>query len=466
MLLKIEDQISFSNLSQDFNPMHSDEVHARRLMYGEPVAHGINVMILAIQLWSEELNFSFLIKSLKCRFIRPVYLKQKIGFKIKTNESVIKISILQNEVLKLKIRLETQEGKSKFLPHVNNNDISIEAPENKKLDELKRFSKTIEYSINKNLAEEVYDKTFIKKIGLGQLAELISYSKIVGMHAPGMNSIFSELNIKSNISNPRKNIEFSVFNIDERFNIINVKSNGPNFSANISAFYRPEMVNQANIESIKYTISPNEFINQRSIVIGGSRGLGEFTAKCLGYGNSELLITYSNGKDDAKKVLSSIKKYNKKVTTRRLDVCNLSRKDLKDLIKFEPTHIYYYPTPFIFRGIKGKFSKDLYREFKIFYVDAFKIIVNAMTDKNPKSKISFLYPSSVAIDEEPDDMLEYTLAKKNGENLCNLLEKSKDNIKIYKPRLPRMKTDQTVSLSSVNNEDPDRIIDILRSMKT
>ena len=38
--------------------------------------------------------------------------------------------------------------------------------------------------------------------------------------------------------------------------------------------------------------------------------------------------------------------------------------------------------------------------------------------------------------------------------LCQNFEKKYDMIKIYKPRLPRMETDQTVSLFSVVNSDP------------
>ena len=34
----------------------------------------------------------------------------------------------------------------------------------------------------------------LNKIGFNQLSEIIAYSRIVGMHAPGLNSIFSELN--------------------------------------------------------------------------------------------------------------------------------------------------------------------------------------------------------------------------------------------------------------------------------
>ena len=77
---------------------------------------------------------------------------------------------------------------------------------------------------------------------------------------------------------------------------------------------------------------------------------------------------------------------------------------------------------------------------------------------NLKNDIYFLYPSSIAVEEEPDDMIEYSLAKKEGEELCQELEKEYLNFKIYCPRLPRLETDQTVSLSTVKNEDQLRFL--------
>ena len=63
-------------------------------------------------------------------------------------------------------------------------------------------------------------------------------------------------------------------------------------------------------------------------------------------------------------------------------------------------------------------------------------------------------------------MVEYSLAKKEGEELCSNLESKYSNVKIFYPRLPRLETDQTVSLSSVKNEDPIQILDIIRLMNS
>jgi hypothetical protein len=52
------------------------------------------------------------------------------------------------------------------------------------------------------------------------------------------------------------------------------------------------------------------------------------------------------------------------------------------------------------------------------------------------------------------DMGEYAAAKMAGEILCEFLQKASPGIAIHKPRLPRVATDQTVSLLPVNNQCP------------
>jgi len=224
------------------------------------------------------------------------------------------------------------------------------------------------------------------------------------------------------------------------------------------------LVKQKTIKQMKDNLNKEEFIDFRALIIGGSRGLGEFTAKSLGYGGAKLMITYAKGKNDVTNVSKDIKKYNKSVSLHCLDVMNFQDVDYEILKKFDPTHVFYFATPFIFIGVKNKFCRIKYDKFKRYYVDAFQVIVEILSKNNTQKK-HFFYPSSVAIDEQPNDMLEYTLAKKNGELLCSELEKKYPQIKIYKPRLPRLETDQTVSLSSVKNEDPVAILKIIRSMK-
>ena len=116
-----------------------------------------------------------------------------------------------------------------------------------------------------------------------------------------------------------------------------------------------------------------------------------------------------------------------------------------------PTHLYYFATPFIFGGKKGGFSTELFGKFCAYYVAGFVKVVEHFSASGLKN---IFYPSSSAMDELPSGMGEYAAAKAAGETACRYLEKIYKGMVIHTPRLPRLATDQTVSLSPVNNLDP------------
>ena len=76
-----------------------------------------------------------------------------------------------------------------------------------------------------------------------------------------------------------------------------------------------------------------------------------------------------------------------------------------------------------------------------------------------KLKITHIfYPSSIYVDELPLNMGEYAIAKSTGELYCDFLSKNEQMIQIYKPKLPRTNTDQTVSNFPIKNENPSELM--------
>ena len=444
------DQLKFSELSQDYNPIHCDKILARRLIYGQPVVHGVNALIMALSKWSEEKKSSFNISNLKCRFIKPIYLDVEVDAKIEEDGFDSKILLYQDGVLTTNIKFTAVPGKNRFVPSKSVDSKTSMNSSELDISQLEKYSNDIDSSIDVFKAEDYYGVEFIAKIGLGQLAELLAYTRIVGMHAPGMNSIFSEL-VLSEQSKWRNTVSFEVSALDKRFNLLTVSVDGPCFVGKVNSFYRPK------------TVKSDEFRHQRALIIGGSRGIGEVTAKYLACGGAEVLITYSKGADDAQRVVSEIMTVNTIVDSMQLDVTDMSN-SIDAINDFDPTHIYYYATPFIFSGNKGRFSNDLYAKFVDFYVDRFKEVVDCLCQNGQKRL--FFYPSTVAIDDIQMDMLEYTLAKMHAESLSFILMELYRKIKIYTPRLPRMATDQTVSLLAVHNEDPLTILPLLRKFQS
>ena len=119
----------------------------------------------------------------------------------------------------------------------------------------------------------------------------------------------------------------------------------------------------------------------------------------------------------------------------------------------KPLYLYYFATPFIFGAAKGKFSSRRFTAFSEYYVTGFLRMFQSMSAPS-KGLQKIFYPSTAAIGELPLDMGEYAAAKMAGEILCDFLQKSYPALAIHKPRLPRLATDQTVSLLPVSNQDP------------
>ena len=174
------------------------------------------------------------------------------------------------------------------------------------------------------------------------------------------------------------------------------------------------------------------------------------------------MLTYNQGINDAKRVVQDIVNNGYNASFISCNVLALRSKTLKAIKDFQPTHVYYFATPFIFNGHKGIFVNTKFQNFLNFYVEGFHQTLNYCYKFGVKN---FFYPSSVAIDEMPLNMLEYTIAKNAGEILSSLIQKITPQIKIYKPRLPRMVTDQTVSVLETNNKDSLTILKYIRNFQ-
>jgi hypothetical protein len=113
------------------------------------------------------------------------------------------------------------------------------------------------------------------------------------------------------------------------------------------------------------------------------------------------------------------------------------------LAKLEPTHLMYFATPPIFCSFKGSFGASIFERFARVYVASFGKLANHLARKG---LAGIYYPSSVALNEGADDMIEYIAAKASGEKLCMMLQKRYPELDLHFPRLPRLATDQTASL--------------------
>jgi hypothetical protein len=85
------------------------------------------------------------------------------------------------------------------------------------------------------------------------------------------------------------------------------------------------------------------------------------------------------------------------------------------------------------------------------YVEGFWDLAQALRARQPR--VSLFYPSSTFVTERPRGMTEYAMAKAAGEVLCADINRSLAPMHVTLSRLPRLRTDQTTSVTVVEMAD-------------
>ena len=157
-------------------------------------------------------------------------------------------------------------------------------------------------------------------LGASAVGALLCLSRLVGMECPGLHSLFSEFEYQFTLADPPDALHYNVASIDDRFRLLEIEVGGLGIRGRVEAFARTPPTTQASMQEVSSLVGPKEFVNQRALVVGGSRGLGELTAKVLAAGGGQPVITYAVGREDAERVAAEITQHGGYCTLLRYDV--------------------------------------------------------------------------------------------------------------------------------------------------
>ena len=450
-----DDQLAFARLSGDQNPLHMDPLVARRLIFGKQVVHGMHALLWSLdQYFDSETPFLHLV-TVKGSFQTGIGVGEKVNCHYKTvDETTLEIRLEVNRTIAVWVQVTWVPG-DQHLPPL----LPADVPKNpvcreRSVDDINTATGSLPLYLDRKLSRHLFPN-LTRILPERQLSELLATTRLVGMECPGLHSIFSGLEITYHpTATDDSQIAYQAVTCNPKLSLLLMKINSAGMEGKIKAFIRPGIQSQAAFSEVNDQVTSDEFTDQTAFVIGGSRGLGEVTAKLLAAGGAEVFITYYKGEEDARRIVSEIVSNGAKASFQQVNVLN-PRIDLPPEINTvsKPVHLYYFATPFIFGNTKGKFSHRRFNLFCDYYVSGFLNTVDTLMSRKCGLEKIF-YPSTTAIDEIPLDMAEYAAAKAAGENLCDFLQKTHPSIQIYRPRLARLATDQTVSLLPVENQDP------------
>ena len=463
-----EDQDHFARLSGDYNPFHIDPVAARRFIYGCPVVHGVHILLWSLENLCEQIPEPFCIKALDVDLPMALTVKEEADcsslMSADGNSFRIEVKDGRKRIVTL-IQVQTISGEKE--------GVSLEQgipPETtpRHVQPAKALGVTgrLKLLMDAKLAGQLFPRVF-DHLPNWQLALLLACGRLVGMEYPGRDSIFSHLHLNF-LASPKKwpVLDYRVLSYKSAISKALIEISGDGYHGKISAFFRPVPQKQPKFDELKSLVDSREFKDQRVLVIGGSRGIGEVAAKLLSAGGAEVKLSYHKGSREAQWVADEINSGGGIASYFLLDILDPGF-DLSEQVgdHWQPTDLLYFATPFIFDGARDRFSNQLFELFCCFYVTGFLDILEKLRSTGIYN-CRVLYPSSISLEQDMRDMGEYSAAKAAGEQVCAFVEKCGWGVRFHTPRFPRLRTDQTTSLLPTERHDTaSNVLKALRNLK-
>lgn len=457
------DQHRFAALSGDVNPMHVDAVAARRLLAGRAVVHGMHTLLVALEAWPG--GRGDLPVRITADFASPVCVGDEVQISCTSEPddgTVLRASVQGLASAHIDIRTaipvpiaraNLRDGAATPLAPL---DTPLRRPPASWVGQRQRLALPCA-----DFAEDF--PRCCAWLGERRIAAVGLLSYYVGMVCPGLDSVFASVVLEPGAEDAT-DLVFEVRRFDPRFALFVIAFDG-GLRGEIKAFLRARPQAQPPMMDVLPKLQPDEFAGRRIWVIGGSRGLGELTAKLAAAGGAEVTVTYASGAEDAQRVTQEINSSGRgSARMRRLD---LTADELHAWVAAAPPPdaVFYFATPRIFRKRPPGMDSAVLAEFITFYVEKLHALCCALQVGAVQRRVRVFNPSTVFLEDRPKGMTEYAMAKAAAEVMLQDFNRQNTRVQVMSRRLPKLATDQTsTALGSDAAEGLDVMLPVVREM--
>ena len=442
----------FGHASGDLNPLHVDELYARRSMAGRCVVHGVFVLLRAL-----DLAFANGVQKpsrINAEFRKFICVDEEVDFGLFRKDATgveVTASVGSTPRAEISLRFSHARSDDRFLDAPSEcpvaavvHGVALDEPPSHHLGkvyeiDLHRFGTLNQFAHCSRTIGDMPTRAFC------------AATYFVGMVCPGLNSIFSSLDVEvlPNVPNPSVQ-NFRLDRFDERVGRFEIVAHGV-LTGKITAFARPSLVTPEHISSYEGKVESGEFSDVSALIVGGSRGLGAAAAKILSLGGAGVTITFSRGASEAAAVADEIESFGlAKPRTAAFDVLHDGMTAIHDCIAAANT-VLYFATPRIRAGAPRVVDKRLFDDFYQFYVEKLWELCLYIESLRQPRKVIYV-PSSTFVQTGSKAYLEYAMAKAAAEAMCAEINHSLNRVRAVTTRLPQLKTDQTASLFDLKYE--------------
>ena len=458
------ESLDFARLSGDFNPLHIDPIRARRLQFGGTVCHGVHLVLKALDMMAAQgLVQPAQLQSISALFAASVRndLRVELVLASVPATAVLRLSASAGgkPLFSAKLGLGCDQiGGQEPVEADADSPAEPDCAAFPQPDTLQDTASSVPIRLHRPLFAALFPALAELPQAAPLAADLLATTRIVGMRLPGLHSIYSEIKLQRCAADggpPRSSMTYVATKADARFRSLRIGAQGGLMQGTLEAFFRAPAVDQPSLLSVMPHVLSGCYAGQHALVVGGSRGLGELAAKILLAGGARVSLSYARGHADAQRIGDEARLAGLACEHLQIDASQpLPSATAHALADAGYTHLCYFATPQIVKSPAGSWNAALFDDYCRVYVHGFAEIVKAAASTAGRAQpLRVLCPSTVFLDDAEPGFAEYCAAKAAAETLCDQLALD-PHVQVSRPRLPRMKTDQTGSFLGSDAADP------------